>query len=117
MQIDMTGENRRKMLQVTFQDQVSRRPQVIKCSLHVAGIPNSNDVEQEAQTGGAIELTGEIAVGQDPKLSVGDKACQAMHQFSLVEQASHASSVWLAEKARQDSIALSKRPYSSRPDG
>jgi hypothetical protein len=38
-------------------------------------------------------LTGEIALGQDPKLSIGDLARQAMHRFSQVPHASDAASI------------------------
>jgi len=102
MQIDMTGENRRKMLQVALQDRISRRTQVIECCLHISGIPDSNDVQQQAQAGRTIELTGEISVGQYPKLPIGDKTRQAMHRFSLVEHASHTASIGFVGKERQN---------------
>src|SRR2546421_4921632 len=98
MEVDMTGENRRKMLQVTFQDRIFRRTQVIKRSLHVPGIPNGNNVQQEAQAGCTIELTREITVSQDPKLPIGDQTRQAMHQFSLVEHTSYTASIGFVGK-------------------
>ena len=77
MQIDMAREDRRKMLQVALQYRIVRRTQVVERSLHVPGIPHGNDVEQEAETSCSIELAGEIAIGQYPKLPIGDKtACQ-----------------------------------------
>ena len=98
----MTGENWRKVLKVTFQDWVFCRTQVIERSLHVPGIPNSNDIEQETQTGCPVELTGEIAVGQYPKLPIGDKTREAMHRFSLIKHASYPASIGFVGKERQD---------------
>src|SRR5690348_4862920 len=102
MEIDVTRENRRKMLQVALLYVVFCRTQVIQRSLHVPGIPNSNDIEQQAQTGCPIELAREIAVSQYPQLSIGDQTRQAMHQFSLVEHASYTASIGLVGKERQN---------------
>src|SRR5450755_108987 len=102
MEIDMTREDRRKMLQIALLYGVFRRTQVIQRSLHVPGIPNSNDIEQQAQTGCPIELAREIAVGQYPKLPIGDKTRQAMHQFSFVKHASYPASIGFVGKERQN---------------
>ena len=75
---------------------------MIERSLHVPSIPNGNDVQQEAQAGGTIELTGEIAVRKSPKLPIGDKTRQAMHQFSQVSHASHAAAIGLVGKGTSE---------------
>src|SRR5258708_26772146 len=102
MQIDMTRENWRKMFQIAFLYGVSRRTQMIERRLHVPSIPNGNHVEQEAETGCPIKLAGQIAIGQYPKLPIGDQTRQAMHGFSLVEHASYPASIRFVGKERQD---------------
>ena len=79
----MGRSDRREMLQVAVLDGVAGGAQVIKRCLHVAGIPDRNDVEQQAQAGRAVELTGKIAIGEHAALSIGDIARQAMDRFSI----------------------------------
>ena len=100
------------MLQVALQDRVVRRMQVVERSLHVPGIPNGNDVKQEAETGCLIELAGEIAIGQYSKLPIGDKTRQAMHCFSFVEHASYPASIGFVGKERQDIDGLEQASIS-----
>src|SRR2546430_14875470 len=83
---------------------------MIERCLHVSRIPDSNHVQEQAQTGGTIKLAGEIAVGQDPKLSIRDLTGQAMHRFSLVEHASDPASIRLVGKVCQNIDGLEQAP-------
>jgi hypothetical protein len=86
---------------------ISESPSI---ALQIPRIPNGNDVQQQAQAGGAIELAGEIAVGQDPKLPICDKTRQAMQRFSLVEHASYPASIGLVGKEGQNIEGLEQAP-------
>ena len=79
----MGRDNRRQMLQVTVLDRIPGSSQMIECALHIARIPGSNDIEQEAQAGCTVELTREIAIGEHPALPISDIAGQAMDCFSI----------------------------------
>jgi hypothetical protein len=83
VQIDMAEEDRGKMIQTTLLHSICRRAQAIKCSRYISGILDGNHVEQQAQAGGAIELIGEISVGQYLELPIGGITCQAMNRLSL----------------------------------
>jgi len=83
------------MLQVAFLDRIASSSQVIERGLHIAGIPGGNNIQQKTQAGCAVELTGEIEIGEHTTLSVGDITDQTMHRFPLIEHASHAAAVWL----------------------
>ncbi|SRR5216683_7135150 len=87
MQVDMGGGNRRQMLQVTVLDQIAGGSQVIERRLHIARIPGGNDIEEKAQAGCAVELTGKIAIGEDAALPISNIASQAMDCLSLIEHA------------------------------
>jgi hypothetical protein len=71
------------MLQVTVLDGIAAGSQVIERRLHIAGIPDGNDIEQETQAGRAVELTGEIAIGEDTTLPIGEIAGQAVDCLSI----------------------------------
>ncbi len=71
------------MLQVTVLHPKADGAQMIKRRLHVAGIPDGDDIEQETQAGSAVELTGKIAIGEHAALPLGDIAGQAMNCFPV----------------------------------
>ena len=73
------------MLQIALLNYIPGGSQVIECRLHVARIPDGDDIEQEAQTGRAVELTGEIAIGEHATLPIGDIASQTVDRLSLIE--------------------------------
>lgn len=81
------------MAQILVVHRVARLGQMIKRGLHVAGFPHPNHVQQEAQAGGAIQLTRNIVVGERPVLPMGQVSRQTVHRFALVEHASHAVAV------------------------
>src|SRR6266699_2621507 len=101
MQVNMGGGNRRQMFQVTVLNRIASGSQVIERGLHVAGIPGGNNIEQETQTGGAVELTGKIAIGEHTTLPVGDITDQTMHRFPLIEHTPHLTPMRLVREKRE----------------
>src|SRR5258708_39980657 len=94
------------MLQVTLLDGIAGGSQVVERGLHVAGIPGCDDVQQKTQGGCAVEVTGKIAIGEHPALSIGDVAGQAMDSLSFIEHTPHLTPRrWVREK-RAHSRAL-----------
>ena len=71
------------MFQITVLDWIPAGSQVIECRLHVARIPDGNTIEEKAQAGRAIELTGEITIGEHAALPIGHLARQAVDCLSI----------------------------------
>src|SRR5258708_6914507 len=89
------------MLQVTLLDGIAGGSQVVERGLHVAGIPGCDDVQQKTQAGCAVELTGKIAIGEHPALSIGDVAGQAMDSLSFIEHTPHLTPMRLVREKRE----------------
>ena len=69
VQKNVAGEYRGEMFKIAIQHGIPISAQMIKPCLHIACIPHGYHVEQQAETGGTIQLAGKIPSVNIPSCS------------------------------------------------
>jgi hypothetical protein len=96
-------------------ERIALPAQVVQSGLHVARVPHGQHIDEQAQTGGAVELASIIPVGQHAKLPIGNVTRQAVNGLSFIQHAPHPSPIGRVGQERQDINGFEQAPIFLQP--